>query len=290
MGKSVHIIGAGKVGQTLARILQAGGAWQLSSVYSRSNGAQLVAQAGAGRTVAEVPELPPADLVLLTVSDNALAGVAEQLAGLPWLSEQTLVLHCSGSQTVGVLDCLAAKGALTGCLHPVFAFADVDLSVRTLAGSLCAAEAANAAAKVRLYALAQDLGLRAFDMPSEHKARYHAALSAASNFTVALAAFAQELLNPLALDGVLARELVAGLMRQSVDNLMGKLPLQALTGPIVRGDDSTVAAHLACMNEREREIYCKYAEETLKLAAGRLDEAGQARIRLLLEAGSSVGR
>ncbi|WP_245911086.1 DUF2520 domain-containing protein [Neisseria iguanae] len=87
----------------------------------------------------------------------------------------------------------------------VFAFSDAEHSVANLAGNLCAVEAGHAYAVEILQQLAEALGLTAFAMPSEYKACYHAALSAASNFSVTLAEFAQNLLKPLALPETLSR-------------------------------------------------------------------------------------
>ncbi|UOO82131.1 DUF2520 domain-containing protein [Uruburuella testudinis] len=281
MKKTFHIVGAGKVGQTLAQLLHRQGA-RLVAVSGGRDAAVLADRCG-GVFVPHIAALPPAEMILITPPDNVIAEVAAELAVLPWLSGETLAVHCSGAKSVAVLASLAARGVRTGSLHPVFAFADVQAAVAALPGQLCALEA-EPAAMDDLREIAAALGLRAFTLPSASKARYHAALSAASNFSVVLAAFAQQLLQPLALPEALSRELVSALMRQSVDNLAALTPAQALTGPIVRGDDSTVAAHLAALDAAERAQYCTWALAALALAAGRVDEAAAERLAALLEA------
>ncbi|MDO5639471.1 MAG: DUF2520 domain-containing protein [Neisseria sp.] len=290
MKKTFHIVGAGRVGQTLARHLQVGGGWQLAQICGGHQAALLADHCG-GEIVPCLSRLSAADVVWLTTPDSVIAGVAQAMAALPWLTPDTLVLHCSGAQSAAVLAPLAERGVLTGSLHPVLAFADVETALAALPGSLCALEAGQDAAMPVLHALAEALGMQAFEMPSEHKARYHAALSAASNFSVALAAFAQTLLQPLTLPETLSRQLVAGLMRQSVANLSLLPPELALTGPIVRGDDGTVAAHLAVLNDKERAQYCAWATPVLALAlaSGRLDPAAAARLAALLEAAPACG-
>ena len=255
MQKTFHIIGAGKVGHTLALLLQQQG-WQLAAVVSRS-GRALWADHCGGRIVPCIADLPRADVLIISTPDDAIAAAAQEAAALPWLHGGVLALHLSGAKSAAALDALAARGVRTGSLHPVFAFADV----------------------------AAALGLRAFEMPSEQKARYHAALSAASNFSVALAAYAQNLLQPLALPEALSRELVVNLMRQSVENVAAMPPAAALTGPIVRGDEGTVAAHLAALSAVEREAYVAWARQTLILAAARLDEEAYARVEKVLACG-----
>ena len=283
MQKTFHIIGAGKVGHTLALLLQQQG-WKLAAVVSRS-GRALWADCCGGRMVPCIADLPRADVLIISTPDDAIAAAAQEAAALPWLHGGVLALHLSGAKSAAALDALAACGVRTGSLHPVFAFADVETAVRTLPGQLCALEAPDAAALAGLREVAAALGLRAFEMPSEQKARYHAALSAASNFSVALAAYAQNLLQPLALPEALSRELVVNLMRQSVDNVAAMPPAAVLTGPIVRGDEGTVAAHLAALSAAEREAYGAWARQTLVLAAARLDEGVYARVEKVLACG-----
>lgn len=279
MKKIFHIVGAGRVGQTFASLLSRHPDWQLSHIVSRS----LPQNAYGAKVLKDIGGLPAADVIIIATPDNAIEAVAERLAHHAGLTRQTLVLHLSGAKTIQILQAVTACGALAGSLHPVFAFADVEYSVAHLAGNLCAVEAGEPHAVEILQQLAAALGLSAFMMPSEYKARYHAALSVASNFSVTLAAFAQSLLAPLALPENLSRRLVGSLMRQSIDNL-GKLPpLQALTGPIVRGDDGTVAAHLAAMTAEEQAAYRIWAQATLKLAAARLDKESLQKVQTALQ-------
>ncbi|PJO78965.1 DUF2520 domain-containing protein [Neisseria brasiliensis] len=282
MKKIFHIVGAGRVGQTFATLLSRHPEWQLSHIVSRS----LPSNAFGATVLADMANLPPADVVIIATPDNAIEATAERLACEVELTPQTVVLHLSGAKTIQVLQAVTTHDALAGSLHPVFAFADVEHSVANLAGNLCAIEAEQAQAVEILQQLAEALGLTAFALPSEYKARYHAALSAASNFSVTLAAFAQDLLTPLALQETLSRRLVGNLMQQSINNL-GKLPpLQALTGPIVRGDDSTVAAHLAAMTPEEQAAYRVWAQATLNLAAARLDKQSVEKVQTALHSGS----
>ncbi len=280
MKKTFHIIGAGKVGQTLARLLHANGHYRPVQICG-GHQAALLADRCDGEIVPHPGQLSAADIILLTTPDNAIAATAKELAELPWLNADTLVVHCSGAKSIAALAPLAERGVQTGSLHPVFAFADVDTAVAALPGNLCALEA-DSRSMAALQQLAADLALRSFPLASEHKARYHAALSAASNFSVTLAAYAQALLSPLALPETLSRELVAGLMQQSLHNLTALPPQQALTGPIVRGDDSTVAAHLSALSADEQHAYRTWALQTLVLADARLQRDAATRLAALL--------
>lgn len=287
MKKSFHIIGAGRVGQTVARLLQQSGRWRLAQVCGGHKAAMLADRCG-GENVPSIRQLSAAEVVWITTPDNVIAEVAAEVARLSWLVPDTLVLHCSGAKSTAELAPLAARGVKTGSLHPVFAFADVEAAVAALPGSLCALEADKGESMAVLQQIASDLNLQPFSLPSEHKARYHAALSAASNFSVALAAYAQNLLEPLGLPEALSRALVAGLMAQSIRNLAALSAEQALTGPIVRGDDGTVAAHLAALSADEQAAYRAWARQTLALAAPRLERDALMKLAVLLYGGKNL--
>ncbi len=282
MQKSINLIGAGRAGAPIAAILQQHGGFRVQAVLSRrpEPAARLAAMLDCV-PVAQWSDLPEADITLIATPDGVIAEAAAALAALPWVGGQHVFVHLSGGKTMIELAALAVRGAKTGSLHPVFAFADAAQSVRQLSGSLCALEG-DAHSLPELQALAAALGLRAFTVAPEQKARYHAALSAAANFSVTLAEFAQNLLLPTQIPQAMRRELVASLMRQNADNLLRQTPAEALTGPIVRGDAATVAAHLAVMTASERAVYQSWAKETLALAQARVPADTVARLQALL--------
>jgi len=114
-------------------------------------------------------------------------------------------------------------------------------------------------------AFVADLGGQTRFITDEERALYHAALVMASNFTVALAGDAAEILG--------GHEIIVPLLRATVDNIERLGPDQALTGPVVRGDAGTVRAHLAALPPHLREVYVVNARRALAraLASGRLD-------------------
>ncbi len=275
-----HLLGAGQVGQTLAALWSQSGHYRLQQVYSRrpESVQTLLQRTLSGSLCTDVTDLPPADIIVLTTPDHAIANVAAQLSALPWLTPHTLVLHCSGVLSSRSLAALSRFGVQLGSLHPVFAFADVDRAMTTLSGSLCALEG-NAAALPRLHHLAASIGLQPFVLAAEQKIRYHAALSASANFLVTLADFAQSLLRDSALPEAVQRQLVLGLMQQNLDNLHHLPPAAALTGPIVRGDATTVAAHWHSLDADQQDVYRSLAQATLALAAPRLAPAQIANLK-----------
>jgi predicted short-subunit dehydrogenase-like oxidoreductase (DUF2520 family) len=117
--------------------------------------------------------------------------------------------------------------------------------------------------------LAEALGMRPFEVPAEARAAYHAAASMASNFLVALEASATRLLADAGIDD--ARELLAPLVLRTAAN-WAEAGEAALTGPIARGDEATVAGHLEAIEATSPELLALYealARRTREVAVRR---------------------
>jgi predicted short-subunit dehydrogenase-like oxidoreductase (DUF2520 family) len=108
--------------------------------------------------------------------------------------------------------------------------------------------------------------MRPFAVPEEHRAAYHAAASIASNFLVALEESATELLARAGVED--ARELLAPLVLRTAAN-WAEDGAGALTGPIARGDQPTVARHREALAELAPELvplYDALAQRTREIA------------------------
>jgi len=118
-----------------------------------------------------------------------------------------------------------------------------------------------------------------FEVPDESRAAYHAAASIASNFLIAIEEAAVELLDRAGVEG--GRELLSPLVLSSAANWSERGP-DALTGPIARGDSSTIERHREAIRETAEgllPLYDRLAEQTARVAEGREaktdGEAGQ---------------
>ncbi|HVE68480.1 MAG TPA: DUF2520 domain-containing protein, partial [Solirubrobacteraceae bacterium] len=100
-------------------------------------------------------------------------------------------------------------------------------------------------------------------------ALYHAAASMASNFLITLEAAAERLAATAGAD----RDLLAPLVRATVENWAALGPERALTGPVARGDEATVARQRAAVEERTPELLGLFDE--LTAATRDLAEAAQ---------------
>lgn len=286
----LSVVGAGRLGATLARLLAESGTVRLGDLYSRNaeRAADAARFCGGGTPQSDLTALADADIWLLSVPDDAIADTARQLAASNRDWRGHTAFHCSGIHTAEVLAPLTEKGARTASLHPAHSFADRDQSIATFAGSYCTLEG-DIQARTVLTPLFTALGARLMTIAPASKTLYHAATAVASNYLVTLLDTSFALLRHAGIDEPDARHLLAPLVAQTGDNVFNRGAADALTGPIARGDRATVAAHLEALAKYSPEQLPAYRELgllTLGLASREKEPgAEQKAIKALLEGG-----
>jgi predicted short-subunit dehydrogenase-like oxidoreductase (DUF2520 family) len=187
---------------------------------------------GVDRTTGREPD-PDAELIILAVPDSVIAEVAQRTPVGPWLA------HVSGATPLAALD----PHTLRFSVHPLMTFTR-DRGAEQLDGAFAAVSFETDAAATRADWLARALGLRPFPLADADRALYHAGAAIASNFLVTLYRTAARLFEEAGAppDGLVP------LMQRTIDNGF------QLTGPIARGDWSTVDAHLAALRDRAPEV------------------------------------
>ena len=273
MTVQVAIVGAGRVGSALARLLTGAG-YALVGVASRSlePARRACAFAGSGRATQDARELTAeAGLTFLTTPDDAIGAVCDRLAEAGAFRAASVVAHCSGALPSDVLAGARQGGAHVGSMHPLQSFASAEEAVRLLPGCYCAVEGDAEAVQV-LDAVARDIGCRPFAITPEAKPLYHAAAIVASNYLVALQAAAVRL---AAVAGLSEREAMPALLpliKGTVSNIERVGIPDCLTGPIARGDAETVRRHCDELARHAPDLLPLYrllGRETLRLAVAR---------------------
>lgn len=169
-----------------------------------------------------------AELVLLCVPDTAIAEVARTIRLGPW------VAHVSGATPLVALDPHQRRFSV----HPLQTFTRAR-GPEQLDGAWAAVTSEGSDARTAGFWLAETLGLRPFDLPDDKRSLYHAGAAIASNYLVTLHGMAAELFRAAGAPP----EALVPLMRRTIDNDF------QLTGPIERGDWSTVEAHRRAIRE-----------------------------------------
>lgn len=253
--RRIAVIGAGRLGTALSRQLTRAG-HHVAGPLPRDYTAE---------------ELEGAEVVLLCVPDREIANAAAT-----WRRHRdrtALLGHCSGATSLDALSDPADSDDDRFSLHPLMTF--TGAATPDWAGAAAAVSGASPVALATATALAQDLGLHPVPITDADRPAYHAAASIASNYLVTLECAAEA----LAATCGISRELLAPLIRQTVENWVAD-GADALTGPIARRDEATVARQREAVAERTPELtglFDALTEATRAIAAAPADRPEQTR-------------
>ena len=243
MKREFAILGAGRLGRTLGRLL-AFQDYRPTGLSCRTlqSARQASAFIGGGSPTTSNPRAAArAPLVLIATPDREIVPVARELsrARLAWTGR--IVAHTSGAVSSTALEPLKTRGALVASLHPLASIATSrpDAEFR---GTPFAIEGAPRAVHV-LRRLVLDIGGLPVTIPREAKALYHLIACILSNDLVAFLACGFEAARGLGLGPRQAARLYLPLVRGTVENVASLGPVKALTGPVSRGDIATLRLH-----------------------------------------------
>ena len=246
------------MGRALGRRLHELG-WCIGAVTGRSISTARVAVRviGGGLPLdALTPQVLNSRVILVTTPDSAIESVANdlsQLGGNAWSGK--VALHASGSLDSSALRPLAALGAETGSMHPMQTFSSQNLP--DLAKCIFGIDGSPAALQVARKMIRQ-MGGVAVRLSGANKAAYHAAGSFACVYVLALMETATRLLMTQGFKRRQAMRALLPLTRQTLDNFERVGPLAAWTGPLARGDFSTVERHVKALADFEPEYLQAY--------------------------------
>ena len=242
----VGIISAGKVGSVLGAALRAAG-HAVVGVYAHS-------EASRERADALLPDVPVLDvptiverseLVLLAVPDDQLPGLVEGLGKLGAWQPGQLVVHTAGRFGTDVLEPVRAAGGIGLAIHPSMTFTGLSLDLQRLTD--CSFGVTTAAPVLPIaQALVVEMGAEPVVIAEADRPLYHAALAHGSNHVMTLMGQSMQLLHKIGVEQ--PDRMLGPLVRATVDNALASGE-NALTGPVARGDVSTVSAHVAALTE-----------------------------------------
>ena len=242
------VIGTGRLGGSVARILEADG----------------VEIGVAGRDFH--PGSIQGRIVLLCVPDDEIPAVVSRIADSG--SVPAVIGHTSGATGLGALSPVDSPGGAFS-LHPLQTVPD---PATDLAGAPAAIAGTGPGALTVAREITDRLGMVPFEVDEEARALYHAAASIASNFLVTLEQEAAELMARAGVEE--PREVLAPLVRRSLENWVERGP-DALTGPVARGDSETVERHRAAIAEQAPDLLELY--EVMARYTARLSSRGAVR-------------
>jgi len=245
----IGIVGVGKVGETLARLLYQYG-YLIGAIYNRTvSRAQILAQQLESVAVDDIGDVVGyCDLIIVAVSDDAIQSTVDGFSHFQLDGKG--IIHVSGSASVDVLQSVADSGAMVGSLHPAFPFSSVESSVNGLVGATFAIETSHEILRRWLLDIIAMVEGQVIEIPAGKKAQYHLALTIASNYMVTLYAIAEGLLEEFSNDTMANRHALESLMSATMRNLIEQGVPDALTGALVRADIGTIERHLSIISDK----------------------------------------
>jgi len=273
MQRTLTIIGAGKVGRTLGRLWASNQTFQIQDVLNRSleSARRAVTFIGNGTAVGAYADLRPAGIYLIAVGDDQIAACCDELVRSGNLSSESIVFHCSGALRSTELQAATLPGASVASIHPIRSFAVPEQVAQEFSGTYCGIEGDARAVDILSEAFSA-IGARMVTINADAKILYHAAAVFACNYLTTLLDIAQQTYVRAGIPGDVALELMAPLVRETIDNVFRIGPAAALTGPIARGDFATAARQqdaIADWNQDYGALYQQLAKLTADLAARR---------------------
>ena len=264
------------MGIALAMALESAG-YQIVSLVGRSRQklrktAQLLDVSCQLLVTKELGTGPVGDLIILSVPDDQIVTVAEDLARIK-ADRHPTVLHTSGALSSKVFANLAANGWHTGSIHPLASVSDPASGVEALRRAYWCVEG-DAKATRLARRIVRDLGARAFSINAKDKPVYHAAAVMSSGNVVSVFDVALDMLNSCGISRREAQKILLPLLESTALNLSRADPKDAITGTFARGDLETVKLHLAALSRKELEealrLYRILGQHSVKLAHSNL--------------------
>jgi predicted short-subunit dehydrogenase-like oxidoreductase (DUF2520 family) len=279
---TVGVVGAGRVGAVLGAALREAG--------HTVAGASGVSEASVTRIDALLPGVPhldpeavvrAADLVLLTVPDDQLEVLASGLAKVGAWRPGQIAVHTAGRFGTEVLHAAASQGVLTLAIHPAMTFTGTSLDRARMMNAVFAVSAAAPVLPIA-QALVVEMGGEPLEVANEHRPLYHAALVHAANHMVTALAQSAALLARIGVEE--PGRVLGPLVHASVEGALSEAPgaVSSLTGPVVRGDAGTIAAHVQSLTDHPGSLAAyramALATADVALAGGRIGPAQYADI------------
>lgn len=257
----ITIIGAGRLGTVLGRALaKKGHAIKALTCRSRASAQESRRIIGQGRIFRENAAAAfRGQIIFLCLPDEQIRKVAAELARAKIDWTQKTVFHTSGLLPADSLAPLKKKGALTASFHPVQSFARKDTSPAHFRGIYFGLEGERKALTLA-GKMVRELGGNALILRPEEKPYYHAACSMTSNFLVILLDAAACLLKQAGIPEKKAVKLLFPLAEGTLHNVKKFDISAALTGPLLRGDLTSINTHLDALRR-----FPNYAEAYKKL-------------------------
>lgn len=262
----IGIIGAGRVGTAMAKYItlkatQHSIAGFYSLHYSRALESADFCNTRAYTSLNEL--VRSSDTLFIATQDSEISNVWECID--KDLIKNKFIGHFSGSLSSDVFSGAEAYGMYSGSIHPMYAFSDRFNSYKGLDSVMLTAEGCNEFLRA-VMPVFEECGNTVCVIDKQYKALYHTSASMASNHLIGLLSVVVNMLVQCGFTRDNAYSLLKPLMTDNLDNAFKNGVEYALTGPIERGDITTVKKHLSAVDNEQAVLYKQLAKEVVRVA------------------------
>ncbi|TRZ50838.1 DUF2520 domain-containing protein [bacterium] len=256
---AVAILGLGKVGTAVGFLLRQAG-YRIVAVAGRSKASltQGIVYTG-GKPYLNFSEAAlTANCIIITTSDDAIAHVCKIISSEGGIKPGAKVIHMSGAGGLDLLESARDAGAHVASIHPLQSFADVEGAIKNIPGSTFGITSEDEIKQWSVQ-MVRDLGGIPFFISDADKPLYHAAACIASNYLTTLIYMVEEIYQSLGLSREDTIRAIWPLVMGTIGNIESKGTVQALTGPIARGDAGTIRKHAEALRHKLPDLLQAYS-------------------------------
>ncbi|HNR68259.1 MAG TPA: DUF2520 domain-containing protein [bacterium] len=270
MKEAIGIIGIGRLGKSLAIALCEAGCTVVALCDIQPEKAASCAANCHEKTRPYTLHEMPIDLSLLlfAIPDDEVSPLVKQFAAIYPANPECVIAHVSGSLSSEVLAPLLPITSRLAAIHPVQTFSGAEEDWRRLFGITYGLDG-DPQALIVLKDIVKRLHSRAITIAPENKHLYHLGCVLASNYLVGIESLAIEVFKRIGLDEETTITTLEPLIVSSLENIKEMGSVKALTGPVSRGDITTVVNHLRAIEKNLPEllpVYLALGERIIEIA------------------------
>jgi predicted short-subunit dehydrogenase-like oxidoreductase (DUF2520 family) len=272
----IGFIGPGKVGVSLGRYFTHKGI-KLSGFYGRNIKTTIeAANITKSKFYDNIQDIvKESDILFITTPDDMISIIDRELSKFDLNNKS--ICHTSGSLKSNVLCNVKHSGALIYSIHPIFAFSNKNTNLKELEEIYFSIEGDDLEnlsfngnideENIPISNIIKTLGNKYFIRSKETSSIYHLANVFVSNLTLSLLEIGTSYLKKLGLNEEDALNAIQPLVKGNIDNIIKNGFVNSLTGPILRGDITTIEKHISVLEKEDKGLYKILSLNLLKLVA-----------------------
>jgi predicted short-subunit dehydrogenase-like oxidoreductase (DUF2520 family) len=253
------IIGMGVVGTAIGHLLNKAG-HKVVAICDKSTESldNALLYTGGKTYLSACKSITDADCVLITTPDDLILKICKEISRSKIIAGK-FVFHMSGAGGLDLLEPAKKSGAFIASIHPVQSFSSIDNAIKNIPSSVFGITAEKKAEKTAKQIVTDLCGIP-FSISARQKPLYHAAACFASNYLVSLLYAVESIYRSVGINKTNAQRAYLPLVYGTLQNIEKSGSVQALTGPISRGDSGTVQKHINALKNSLPQYLPLYTE------------------------------